>query len=224
MSMTTIECRGILFDMDGVLVDSTPAVARVWTAWALQHGMEPNDVVRRAHGRPSISTVRELLPDGDHQAENDEIERREIEDVDGVIALPGAAELLTTLAPDRWAVVTSATRALAEIRIRAGGLPLPKNFVTVDDITHGKPNPEPYLKGAQLLGLAPAACVVMEDAPAGIRAGKAAGARVVALQTTERDELLRDAGADWIVKDCSSVQVDESSPRGEITLQLNRFQ
>jgi mannitol-1-/sugar-/sorbitol-6-phosphatase len=220
MSMTTIECRGILFDMDGVLVDSTPAVARVWSAWALQHGMEPNDVVRRAHGRPSISTVRELLPDGDHQAENDEIERKEIEDIDGVIALPGAAELLTTLAPDRWAVVTSATRALAEIRIRAGGLPLPKNFVTVDDITHGKPNPEPYLKGAQLLGLAPGACVVMEDAPAGIRAGKAAGARVVALQTTEEDAELLRAGADWIVKDLSAVRIVSSDRAGMLALIL----
>jgi sugar-phosphatase len=160
------------------------------------------------------------LPDGDHKAENDEVERQEIEDVEGVVALPGAAKLLKALPMECWAVVTSATRALAEVRMRAGGLPLPKNFVTADDITHGKPNPEPYLKGAKLLGVAAADCVVVEDAPAGIRAGKAAGARVVALRTTAGDAELREAGAEWIVEDLSQLSVNED---GDTLLMLAKY-
>ncbi len=147
-----------------------------------------------AHGRPSIATIRELLPNADHEAENREVERREIEDVEGVVPLPGALELLQALPLDRWAIVTSCTKRLAYVRIRAAGLPEPKFIVTSDDVTRGKPDPEPYVKGAGALSFGPSDCIVVEDAPAGIRAGKAAGARVVALQTTERDELLLAAG------------------------------
>jgi len=117
--MTTIRCRGVLFDMDGVLVDSTPAVARVWTAWALEHGLVPEEVVRQAHGRPSLATIIELLPHGDHHAENREVERREIADIADVFALPGASRLLQTIPETRWTIVTSATRELAEVRLRA---------------------------------------------------------------------------------------------------------
>src|SRR6266478_7805163 len=171
-----IHCRGILFDLDGVLVDSTPAVARVWTMWARKHGFDPDEVVRQAHGKPSIATIRELLPHADHDAENREVERGEIEDVDGVIPLPGALEILHAIPPDRWAIATSCTRTLAEVRIRAAGLPLPKNLITSTDVHLGKPDPEPYVNAAKVLGFAPADCIVVEDAPAGIRAGKAAGA------------------------------------------------
>src|SRR6266702_695891 len=138
--MTGIRCRGVLFDLDGVLVDSTPAVARVWAWWAREHGFDPDEVVRQAHGRPSITTIRELLPNGDHQAENREVERREIEDVEGVIPLPGAIELLQALSAERWAIVTSCTRRLAEVRISAAGLPKPKRMVTSNDIRNGKPD------------------------------------------------------------------------------------
>ena len=200
-----ISTKGILFDLDGVLVDSTPAVARVWTWWARQHGFDPEETVRKAHGRPSISTIRELLPNANHEAENDEVERREIEDVEGVVPLPGAMELLTALPKERWAIATSCTKALAHVRIRVAGLPEPSFLVTADDISRGKPDPEPYMRAAALLGLAPKDCIVIEDAPAGIRAGKAAGARVLALQTTEHDQLLIAAEADWIAKDCSSL-------------------
>ena len=207
--MNPIRCRGVLFDLDGVLVDSTPAVARVWASWAHEHGFrDPDEIVRIAHGRPSIMTIRELLPHADHEAENHEVERREIADTDGVIPLPGAMELLQTLPLESWAIVTSCTRPLAGVRIAAAGLPKPKHLVTATDVLHGKPNPEPYLKGAELLGLAAAECVVKEDAPAGIRAGKTAGARVVALRTTAADAELLDAGADWIVDDCSGLSFD----------------
>jgi sugar-phosphatase len=206
--MNPIRCRGVLFDLDGVLVDSTPAVARVWAGWAREHGFDPDEVTRNAHGKPSIATIRELLPDADHEAENREVERREIEDVDGVVPLPGAMELLRALPLDKWAIVTSCTRALAGVRIRAAGLPKPKHLVTANDVLRGKPDPEPYLKGAQVLGVAAKDCLVFEDAPAGIRAGKAAGARVLALRTTASDAELHEAGADWIVDDCAELFLD----------------
>ncbi len=218
--MTTIHCGGLLFDLDGVLADSTPAVARVWTIFANKHGFDPEETVRRAHGRPSIATIRELLPNANHNAENAVLERMEIEDIEDVVALPGAAELLHALPADQWTVVTSCTRALALVRLRAAGLPIPAQMVTANDIVNGKPSPEPYLKGAELLGLAAADCVVVEDAPAGIRSGKAAGARVIALQTTERDSLLREAGADWIVNTCASVSVAGEARDGSIILVL----
>src|SRR5712691_9422073 len=219
--MTGIRCRGVLFDLDGVLVDSTPAVARVWAWWAREHGFEPDEVVRKAHGRPTIATISELLPHTDYAAEDREVERREIADVQGVIPLPVATELLQALPLDRWAIVTSCTRALAQVRIGAAGLPKPKHLVTSTDVQHGKPDPEPYLKGAQILGVPAADCLVIEDAPAGIRAGKAAGARVLALRTTASDAELREAGADWIVDDCGALFAD-SVANGEVLLSVGR--
>ena len=216
--MTSIRCRGVLFDLDGVLVDSTPAVARVWTSWAREHGFEPDEVVKKAHGRPSIATIRELLPHADHAAEDREVERREIADVEGVIPLPGAMELLQALPLQRWAIVTSCTRPLAGVRIGAAGLPKPKHLVTSSDVRRGKPDPEPYLKGAQLLGVPPSECVVIEDAPAGIRGGKAAGAHVLALRTTASDAELQQAGADWIVDDCADLFLNPSAAGEEILL------
>jgi len=218
--MTTIQCGGLLLDLDGVLADSTPAVARVWTIFANKHGFDPEETVRRAHGRPSIATIRELLPNANHIAEDAVLERMETEDIEDVVALPGAAELLHALPSDKWTVVTSCTRALALVRLRAARLPIPAQIVTSNDIVNGKPSPEPYLKGAELLGLAADDCLVVEDAPAGIRSGKAAGARVIALQTTERHSLLREAGADWIVNTCASVSVAGEARDGRITLVL----
>jgi mannitol-1-/sugar-/sorbitol-6-phosphatase len=217
-----IECAAVLFDLDGVLVDSTPAVARVWTEWARQHGFDPEETVRQAHGRPSIATIRELLPNADDEAENQIVEQMEIEDLEGVVPLPGALELLRVLPLERWAVITSCTKPLAHARIRAAGLPLPRFLVTANDIQHGKPHPEPYLKGAEMLGVPAKDCLVIEDAPAGIRAGKAAGASVLALRTTESDELLAAAGADWIVTNCSALSVDGLSSKSRIA--LNVFQ
>src|ERR1700726_3145470 len=125
--MTLIRCEALLFDMDGVLVDSTPAVSRVWTTWANRFGLDPAEVVRQAHGRPSIATIRELLPSADHRAEDQAIEKAEIEEIHDVIALPGPHELLSALPDVRFAVVTSATRALAVVRLRAAGFAIPKH-------------------------------------------------------------------------------------------------
>ena len=221
VQVNSIRCRGVLFDLDGVLVDSTPAVARVWTWWAREHGFNADEVVQQAHGRPSIATIRELLPNSDHEAEHREVERREIEDITDVIPLPGALQLLGALPLDRWAIVTSCTLRLAEVRIAAARLPKPKYLVTSNDVSRGKPDPEPYLKAAQILAVPAEECVVVEDAPAGIRAGKAAGARVVALRTTAVEAELEDAGADWIVNDCSELSVDPP-PSGEAFLVLRR--
>jgi mannitol-1-/sugar-/sorbitol-6-phosphatase len=205
--MTEISCAALLFDLDGVLINSTPAVARVWRSWAVEHGFNPEEVVARAHGRPSLTTVREYLPHADHEAENREVERREIADLEGVIPLPGALDLLAGLPADRWTIVTSCTRPLAEVRIRAAGLPLPRKMITSNDIQHGKPHPEPYLKGAAVLGFPAEDCVVVEDVPAGVRAGKSAGAKVIAFTTTVQAPALMEAGADWILNNCADVRL-----------------
>jgi sugar-phosphatase len=219
--MTEITCGALLFDLDGVLVDSTPAVIRVWSRWAIARGFDPNEVVRRAHGRPSIATIRDYLPHADAEIENREVERGELEDLDGVVPLPGARELLSSLPPERWTVVTSCTRRLAQTRLRAAGLPVPDRLVTCDDIENGKPDPEPYLKGASFLGFSPKDCVVVEDAPAGIGSGKAAGARVIACRTTAHEAELKDAGADWVVENCKSISFSPSTNRGALRLFLD---
>lgn len=146
------------------------------------------------------------------------MERREIADVEGVVPLPGAMELLQALPLERWAIVTSCTRALAGVRIDAAGLPKPKHLITATDVKHGKPDPEPYLAGARILALPASECIVIEDAPAGIRAGKEAGARVLALRTTASDAELQQAGADWIVNDCADLFRDSSAAGEEFLL------
>jgi sugar-phosphatase len=216
--MPIIHCAALLFDMDGVLIDSTPAVARVWSGWAREHGFDPAEVVARAHGRPSLTTVREYLPHADHETENREVERREIEDLEGVVPLPGALDLLRGLPSNRWTIVTSCTRTLAIVRIKAAGLPLPDQIVTSNDILHGKPSPDPYLKGAAVLGFPALQCVVVEDAPAGIVSGKASGAKVIAFRTTAADPVLRNAGADWIVNNCADIRGDASAGALQLTL------
>jgi len=218
--MTQMVCRAFLFDLDGVLIDSTPAVARVWTQWAIAHGFDPDEVIRRAHGRPSIATIREYLPHGDHEVENRKVERGEIADLHGVVPLPGACELLDALPSDRWTIVTSCTRPLAEARLRAAGLPIPERLVTSHDVKNGKPDPEPYLKGASLLGVSATHCVVVEDAPAGIRAGKAAGSRVIACRTTASVSELKAAGADWIVNNCKSISISQLEVSSELRVIL----
>lgn len=220
--MTEIVCRGLLLDMDGVLVDSTPAVARVWSRWAQIHNMDPEQVVKQAHGRTSLASIQELLPhatSGIHQRENLWMEEGELADFADVIALPGAKELLRALPASQVAVVTSATRALAEVRLRAAGLlSYVQHIVTFDDIQRGKPDPEPYQKGAAKLEIPPRDCVVIEDAPSGVRSGKAAGARVLGLRTTTADEELLGAGADWIADDCASLRLAPDTSATQIVL------
>src|ERR1051326_8349943 len=158
----TFTAEAILFDMDGVLIHSAPAVERVWRKWALQHRFDPEAIIEKAHGRRSVETIRAVAPHMDAERENLKVEQMEIEDKEGVTALPGALSLLRCLPPERFAIVTSATRPLAEARLEYAGLPVHAHMVTADDVVQGKPSPEPYLRGAALLGVAAADCVVFE--------------------------------------------------------------
>jgi sugar-phosphatase len=208
--MPRIVCRGLLIDMDGVLVDSTAAIARVWARWAARYNMDPVYVTAFAHGRTSRASIKDLLPNDSPELHNEEdrwMLRAEIEDVADVAALPGARELLAAVPSAQRVVVTSAARNLAEVRLRAAGLwDLIHHLVTSSDIQNGKPHPEPYLKGAAALQLPPADCVVIEDAASGTRAGKSASARVLAIRTTSTDDELLAAGADWMANDCASLR------------------
>jgi mannitol-1-/sugar-/sorbitol-6-phosphatase len=183
----------VLVDLDGTLVDSTAPVRRVWEAFAQRHGLDPDEVERFAHGRPSRDTVRALLPDSDLDAESAAIEAAEIADTGGLVALPGAAQLLSS--DRRLAIVTSCSTALATVRLTATGLGIPDVLVSSDGLERGKPDPTCFLIAARQLGLDPSRCVVIEDAPAGILAGRAAGATVIAVRTTHGDDDLGDADA-----------------------------
>jgi sugar-phosphatase len=191
--MRTLECDGVLFDLDGVLVDSARVVVRTWHTWARTKGLDAERFMEIAHGRRPAETIRLIAPDLDAEAEAAELERLEVNDTDGILQIEGALELLRSLPEGSWTVVTSGSRALASGRMRHVGLPLPERFVTADDVSSGKPHPEAYLKGAEILGASPETCVVIEDAPAGVQSAKAAGMRVVAVATTHRAEDLHEA-------------------------------
>ena len=204
-SQRIFHCAAILFDLDGVLVDSTASVARQWALWAAAHNVPAERAVQLAHGRRTLETIRLLAPHLDAEAETLRLETREADDTDGVGRIKGALELVSSLPRERWAVVTSGTRHLATRRLATNGLPQPAAFVTADEVRLGKPHPEPYLKGAELLHLSPEECLVFEDAPAGIEAAHAAGMIAVALCTTYPAADL--ACADAVVKDLSQVRV-----------------
>ncbi|RDG38521.1 HAD family hydrolase [Streptomyces corynorhini] len=210
----TIHAEALLFDNDGTLVSSLASVTRCWTRWAQEYGITAEEFARVGlHGRPAAEIAADLLPADRVDEAVARIEQLEVDDVaGGVVLLPGTAELLAALPAERWAVVTSATRRLAEARLGAVGL-RPKTMVVADDITRGKPDPEPYLLGAARLGVDPARCVVFEDAPAGLESARAAGMRTVALTTThDRSEL----DADLVVPDLSALSVQVTAGGVEI--------
>ena len=191
-----LEAKAILFDMDGTLVDSTVCVEAMWRAWGERHGIRLEAILAISHGRPTRETVRELAPHLDEWAEALAMDTEAAGWRDGIVALPGAMELVATLDPDAWGVVTSAPHPLAEARISFAGLPQPRVLVGSEDVRAGKPDPEGYLLGAQMLGGDPEECVAVEDTPAGISAARAAGMRVLAVGTTfPPEELL---GAEWV--------------------------
>ncbi|MDT7843971.1 HAD-IA family hydrolase [Streptomyces justiciae] len=199
-----IRAQAMLFDNDGTLVSSLASVDRCWGQWAEEYGITAEDFARvELHGRPAVEIAADLLPAEIVPEAVARIEKLEVEDVpnDGVQLLPGTRHFLASLPADRWAVVTSATRRLAEARLDAVGI-LPKTLVSADDITRGKPDPEPYLLAARELGVDPADCVVFEDAPAGLAAGRAAGMTTVALTTTHQAHELE---ADLVVENLSAL-------------------
>ncbi len=216
--MGSIECGGVLFDLDGVLVDSTPAVTRVWRGWAIEHGYDPARIVKLAHGRRAIETVARVAPHLDSTAELVELERRELDDTAGLVVFAGAARLLASLPPDRWAVVTSGTRRLATKRLQVAGLPVPQKMVSADEVKLGKPDPSPFLRGAELLGLRPADCVVVEDAPSGIEAAHRAQMTAIAVPTTyPRREL---SHADALLERLDQLQADSKHVDGKTRIFL----
>jgi sugar-phosphatase len=215
--MPKFECAAILFDMDGVLVDSTAAVAGTWSRWAAIHSLDPKLVIDGAHGRRSIETVRAFAPHLDAEAEANRIESAEAMELNTVTVIPGALRLLRNLPSEQWGVVTSATRPMAVVRLRDAGFPTPRILVTADDVIHGKPHPEPYLKGAAGLELAPEQCIVFEDSPAGISAATAASMRVIGLLTTYPAEELHLAQAK--IQDFTKIKVERNgSGKLEITV------
>ena len=191
--LVSVRCKAVLFDMDGTLVDSTRVVELAWAGWAMRHSIPLEAVLAFSHGRPTIATLDHFLPGRDHAEELEELSRFEETQTEGIVAVPGAAEILHTLQEQNrpWAIVTSARRKLAEIRIIAAGLPLPKVVVPVDEIRNGKPDPEGFLHAAEQLGVAPEECIVFEDTRPGIDAGLSAGMQVVGLLTTYSAQELR---------------------------------
>ncbi|MBB5190219.1 sugar-phosphatase [Silvimonas terrae] len=190
-----MQCEGFLFDMDGTLVDSTILIERIWYGWAVKNGIDFDHLMQYVHGRRGVETIQIVAPHMDAQAEVVALLEQELREMDAITPIPGAAAFLASLPADRWAVVTSASRAIATAKLQAAGLPVPALMVSSDDVQSGKPHPEPYLKGAALLGLAPERCVAFEDAEAGIRSAHAAGMNVVAILHASGHEPTGLAGA-----------------------------
>lgn len=193
--MPTFSCSAILFDLDGVLVDSTRQVDREWREWAKHKGVDGDAIMAVAHGVRTIEVIRHVAPHLDAETEAAAIENREASDQSGVVVMPGALELVRSIPDGRWGVVTSGSKPLARNRLRHCGLPIPEVLVSSDDVAHGKPHPEPYLKGAAWLGLKPAECLVIEDAPAGIQSARAAAMQVIGLASTYPHAKLVEADA-----------------------------
>jgi mannitol-1-/sugar-/sorbitol-6-phosphatase len=191
--LVSVRCGAVLFDMDGTLVDSAQVVELAWRWWAVRNNIAFGDVLSFSHGRPTLATLEHFLPGQDHSEELDELSRFEETQTEGILEVRGAAEFLHALQKQNhpWAIVTSAWRKLAEIRVIAAGLPLPGVIVPVDEIRNGKPDPEGFLRAAEQLGVAPEDCLVFEDTRPGIDAGLSAGMKVVGLLTTFSAEELK---------------------------------
>jgi mannitol-1-/sugar-/sorbitol-6-phosphatase len=200
-----IQCAAVLFDLDGVLVYSADSLRRAWRQWAREHGFELSVVESASHGRRTVDTIRRLAPEIDADRAAAELEAAQALDVADVLAGRGARELLNCLGVDEWAVVTSGTRRPALARIQAAGLPEPTVLVTGDDVNNGKPDPEGYLLASMRLGYEPSACVVIEDAGAGVQAARQAGMRVIGLTNGEEGTQL--AGADMIINSCEDIHI-----------------
>lgn len=212
-----ISVRGILFDMDGVLISSIGSVERSWTKWAEMRGVDPALAIKTAHGRRAIETAKILRPDLDDAEELRLIEEIEVADGVGLAVLEGVQGILGSLPADRWTVVTSATTRLALSRLEQAGIRHPEHIVTADMVAKGKPDPAPYRMGAAVLGLKPDECLVIEDSASGALAGHAAGCKVLATLFSHSLESL--AAADWVVKSLKDVQVSVAGDWIEVSFE-----
>jgi sugar-phosphatase len=211
----SFRCRAILFDLDGVLVNSAECVERTWRGWAARHQLDAKHVIALAHGRRTLETIQLVAPELSATAEAAALESHEAMTSEGVYEIPGARELLESLPSDRWAVVTSGIRAVAEFRIRYTKLLAPRVMICADDISRGKPDPEGYLAAASRLGMAAEDCVVIEDAPAGIEAAHNAGMRVIGIAATYPAAGLK--GADAVVERLHDLTIERSGEQIRIT-------
>jgi sugar-phosphatase len=217
--MRRLSCDALLFDLDGVLIDSTSCITRHWQEWAARHGLDLSAVMQAAHGVRTVETMRLVAPHLDAEKEAERFTAGEIADTDGVVVIEGAPELLAGLPNDAWAVVTSGSAQLATARLRRAGLPVPSVLVTADDVRQGKPAPDPYLLGAARLGLPVDSCVAVEDSPAGIQAARAARMRVIGIAATHpREELVRSTEVVDRLAALSIEKEDGKGPRLKIQL------
>lgn len=216
------EVDAILFDIDGTLVDSTAAVNRSWTTWAGRHGHDADSILAVCHGRRAADTLADFIPADQVAAAEAELHDLEMQDLDSVVELPGALDLLQQLPKGCWAAVTSGDRELMPARLAAAGVPVPDTLVTAEDVSTGKPDPEGYLRAAEILGVDPARCLVVEDAPAGLKAGLAAGSKVLAVATShEAVELREHAHAVVVNLAACALEVQED---GTLVLQVSESQ
>lgn len=219
-SGTVITAEGVLFDLDGTLIHSQVAAEKAWKQWAERQGIDWPTLLADFHGRRMADTLRRHAPAGvDLQRECDWVLERELAVDDGIVPVPGAPELLAALPPERWLVVTSSARRLAEHRLEVAGLPRPRKIVAGDEIQRGKPDPQGYLLGLEALGCPASGALVFEDALPGLAAGRAAGARVIAILGTETSEQLEDL--DW-VRDLSALRYEGQDARGQLVLRVVR--
>ena len=214
----SFECEAILFDLDGVLVDSTQCIEGTWTAWAHRLGLDPSVLLRAAHGRRARETVRLMAPQLDAVSEAARLAAYEASAVEGVFEVSGARALLEHLPPSRWAIVTSAVRAVAEHRLRFARLPRPRVMICADDVVHGKPSADGYLAAAAKLDYAAADCVVIEDAPAGLAAAKSAEMRAIGITATHSEHEMMDATI--IVPDLAALVVEAQHGDDDTRLQI----
>ena len=204
----TVEAAGLLFDNDGVIVSSIASVNRCWRRWAEHYGVPVGEDFEIEHGTRAVDAMQKLVPGIDVAEGLKVIEDMELEDVADLEVLPGVKTLLESLPMERWAIVSSATYRLLVGRLKVAGLPVPERIVSGDRVVHGKPHPEPYLRGAEMIHSAPGDCIVIEDAPSGARAGKAAGCRVLGVLGTHSAEELRAVGVDWVVESLERVKAE----------------
>jgi sugar-phosphatase len=206
--LVTVEAEGLLFDNDGVIVSSIGSVNRCWRKWAQHYGVPVAEDFQIEHGTRAVEVMQKLVP-GINVVEGLKlIEDMELEDVADLTVLPGVKALLESLPMDRWAIVSSATYRLLVGRLKVAELPIPERIISGDHVVNGKPHPEPYIKGAELINADPKDCIVIEDAPSGVRAGKAAGCRVLGVLGTHSADELRAAGVEWVVETLEHVKAE----------------
>lgn len=216
-----INCDAILFDLDEVLIDSTSCIERHWQEWAQKHDIDISKVLEHAHGVRTIETIQIVAPHLDAEKEASSFTAHEILDTADVVAITGAKELVNQLPSERWAIVTSGGYKLVLARLGSAGLAIPKFMVTAEDVIHGKPSPEPYLTAADKLGLSQDRCIVVEDAPIGVKAGKASGMKVIGITTTHTSNELKAAGADFLVECLENINIRPDESGLQIKIELN---